>query len=559
MDRYVCKEWPRSDAIEGSPESPWNQSHRDAFRLRSRSPERRWRGMTSGDLDFAADRWVRGAVPIPQRDYHFTLQGRDFGEGILNGGASWPYSHVYSASNGVHVDEIRECFGARGRLDSSNGRRGKQGETKKIPCKFYAQGHCRHGSNCRYLHDSALETKMKLRVPIGISVNTNGHSWHPHHNASNNQMEPTTPVAVHTSTHVLSGYDMGNLKSEGIFGTDTSAHGLQLNSAQRSQNIVLPSEDFGSQLPLLFIPSRTSENGINNDKGQSSHVLGVQNGMHAANVATGNNQMRQNNFLVHPKRLGEFFVPQAGVNVPALSMQGQSSSQTLQEASVAPYSSADRVAASIYHDAVASEKNHIIDPYPLPLDGKALFTAAPVGKQFSQRNRDPRLLTNSSAVRPVPPSVPPIQQEATAISIPSGAPPSVPPIQQEATAISVPSAASPSVPPIQQETINMDDNNHPIDLSHSVEVTGQAAVPRRFKIALTKFVKKQLTKTWDSGDLTKELYKVIVQKVVEKVVISRKNIPDTSQMNREYLRRFKGKINKLLKEYLEMHDVRFLQ
>ncbi|CAL4892520.1 unnamed protein product [Urochloa decumbens] len=432
-------------------------------------------------------------------------------------------------------------------------------ERKKIPCKFYAQGHCRHGSNCRYLHDSALETKMKLRVPIGISVNTNGHSWHPHHNASNNQMEPTTPVAVHTSTHVLSGYDMGNLKSEGIFGTDTSAHGLQLNSAQRSQNIVLPSEDFGSQLPLLFIPSRTSENGINNDKGQSSHVLGVQNGMHAANVATGNNQMRQNNFLVHPKRLGEFFVPQAGVNVPALSMQGQSSSQTLQEASVAPYSSADRVAASIYHDAVASEKNHIIDPYPLPLDGKALFTAAPVGKQFSQRNRDPRLLTNSSAVRPVPPSVPPIQQEATAISIPSGAPPSVPPIQQEATAISVPSAASPSVPPIQQETINMDDNNHPIDLSHSVEVTGQAAVPRRFKIALTKFVKKQLTKTWDSGDLTKELYKVIVQKVVEKVVISRKSIPDTSQMNREYLRRFKGKINKLLKEYLEMHDVRFLQ
>ncbi|CAN6338202.1 unnamed protein product [Urochloa humidicola] len=472
---------------------------------------------------------------------------------------------------------------------------------------------------------------MKLRVPIGISVHTNGHSWYAHHDASNNQMEPTTPAAVHTSTHVLSGYDMGNLKSEGIFGTDTSAHSLQLNSSQRSQNFVLPSEDFGSQPPLLFIPSRTSENDINSDKGQSSHILGVQNGMHAANLAIGNNQIHQNNFLVHPKWLGEFFVPQAGVNIPALSLQGQSSSQgayeishvsshsghifningqiqpnleaavyavgnkettgipkhgqdsgaqsmqnthnsqptgvneptprqTLQEVSIAPYSiSADRVAASIYHDAVGSANNHIIDPYPLLLDGKDLLTAAPVAKQFSRRNRDPRLLTNSSAARPVPPSVPPIQQEATAISIPSVAPPSVPPIQQEATAISVPSAAPPSVPPIQPETINMDDNDHPVDLSHSVEVTGQAAVPRSFKIALTKFVKKQLKKTWNSGHLTKELHKVIVQKVVEKVVISRKSIPDTSQKDDEYLRRFKGKINKLTKEYVEKHDVRFLQ
>lgn len=537
--------------------------------------------MASGELDFAADRWVRGAVPIPQRDYHFTLQGHDFGEGILNGGAGWLYSHGYSASHGVHSDEIRESSDARGRLDSSNGRRLKQGKTKEIACKFYVQGHCRHGLNCRYLHDSALETEREHRVPVAISVHTNGHSWYPHHNAPNNQMEPTTPVVVHTSAHVLSGYDRGNL-----------------NSAQRSQHYVFPLQDFGLQPPPLLIPSRISENGINIDKGHSSQVLGIQNGMHATNFATRNSQMHQYKFLAHPKRLGEYFVPQAGVHVPALSLQGQSSSQeayaildvsshngqifnvndqisnnleaavgskettgipkhvqdsgtqsmqnthnfqpvganeptqrqTLQEVSVAPYSrSANRVAASIYHDAAASEQTHIKDPY-----GKALLSAAPVGKQFSRRNRDPRLVTNSSA-----------------------APPSVPPIPHEATAISVPSAAPPPAPPIQQET--RDDNTHPVDLSRSVEVTGHAAVPRIFKKALTNFVKEQLQKTWKMGHLTTELHKIIAQKVVEKVMHSAKSIHNTSQKAKKYLQDYRRKINELIRDYLKHYDVKYLQ
>ncbi|CAN6333739.1 unnamed protein product [Urochloa humidicola] len=528
------------------------------------------------------------------------------GEGIFNRGVGWPYSHGYSAPHGVHSDEIRECSRARGRMESNGGTL-KQGKRKQILCKFYVQGHCRYGSNCRYLHDSAIETEIRLPVPAGISVHTNGHSWYPHHNASKNQMEPITP-AVHTSAHVLSGYGMGNLKSDGIFRTDTSAHGLYLNSGQRSQNYGFSSEDFSSQPPLLLIPSRANQCGINTDEGQSSHILGVQNGMHAANLATGNSQMHQNNFLPHPKQIGDFFVPQAGVNVPALSLQGQSSShdayaisdvsshnghslningqiqpnleavvhavgskettgipkhgqdsgtqsmqnthnfqpvgvneptpcQTLQEVSVAPYSrSADRLAASIYHDAAASVEPHIMDPYPLLLDGKALFTAAPVGKQFSRRNRDPRLVTGSSAA---PPSVPPIQNEATAIFVPTVAPPSV-------------------VPPIQQESINIatrDDSTHSVDLSHSDEVTGHVEAPKSFKFALANFVIKLLKKTWDNGDLTKELHKDIAQKVVEKVMCS----ADTSQTADRYLKRSREKIKKLIKDYLKRYGVEFLE
>ncbi|RLN28451.1 hypothetical protein C2845_PM05G19820 [Panicum miliaceum] len=668
MNRSVCKEWPRSDAIEGSPESPWNQPHRSIIRSRSRSPERRWRDRVSEELvlpfpHFAADRWGRGAVPIPQRDYHFTLQGNDIGEGILYRGAGWPYSH------GVHSHEIRESSRARGHLDSSNGRRPKQ--RKPFPCKFYVQGQCRHGVNCRYLHDSALETEMGLRVPVAAPVDTNAHNWYPHHSAPQNQMELSTPVAVSTRAHVLSGYGRGHLNSQGIFRTiaKDEHNGLQLN-AQRSQNYVFPSEDIVSQQPQLLIPGRTSENGIYIDKVQNSHetngIVGVQNGMQPANLANQknlinqeqqiawknsgqieqsqeaihpihgvpnhllathlpnataswpwNSRMHQNNFLVHPKGPGEFVVPQAGVNVPALSLQGQSFSQeayaipvpdassdndgqipqnlraavhaggskeisgipkngqdsdaqsmqntknfqpvgvnvqtqrqNLREASAVPYfRSVDRVGGSFYHNTAVSEEAHIINPDLAPSIGKALLTASPIRKRFSQRNQDPRLVSKSS---PAPSSVPLIQQEAAAISVPSAAPPSVPSVQQEAAT---------SVPSGKIHTSNIatrDDTTHPV-VSLSVEVTEHAAARSNFKIALTNSVREQLRKTWHSGHLTKELYKDIMRKVVKKVIDKEKNIPDTSEKVNEYLRHYKGIINKCIKGYFNHHNVRFLE
>ncbi|KAG2628885.1 zinc finger CCCH domain-containing protein 55-like [Panicum virgatum] len=674
MNRSVCKECPRSDTIEGSPESPWNQSHRSIIRSRSRSPERRWRDWVSEEpvlpfRHFAADRWGR-AVPIPQRDYHFTLQGNDIGEGILYRGASWPYSH------GVHSHEIRESSRARGHLDSSNDRRLKQ--RKAVPCKFYVQGQCHHGLNCRYLHDSALETEMGLCVPVAAPVHTSAHNWYPHHSAPQNQMELSTPVAVSASAHVLSGYGRGHLNSQGIFKTiaKDEHNGLQLNYAQRSQNYVFPSEDIVSQQPQLLIPGRSSENGIYIDKGQNSHetngIVGVKNGMQAAHLATQkklinqeqqiawknsgqieqsqeavhpihevpshlltthlpnataswpwNSRMHQSNFLVHPKRPGEFVVPQAGVNVPALSLQGQSFSQeayaipvpdassdnghsfnvngqipqnlgaavhaggskeisgipkndqdsdaqsmqntknfqpvgvnmqsqrqNLQKVSDVPYSrSVGRVGGSIYHNTAVSEEAHIINPDLAPSTGKALLTPSPIGKRFSQRNRDPRLVSKSSSA---PPSVPPIQQEAAAISVPSAAPPSVPPVQQEA-AISVPSGK------IHTSNITTrDDTTHPV-VSLSVEVTEHAAARSNFKIALTNFVRQQIRKTWHSGHLTKEDYKSIVRNVVKKVIDKEKTIPDTSEKVDEYLRDFRGSIDRFIKDDFDHRNLTFIE
>jgi hypothetical protein len=78
-------------------------------------------------------------------------------------------------------------------------------------------------------------------------------------------------------------------------------------------------------------------------------------------------------------------------------------------------------------------------------------------------------------------------------------------------------------------------------------VTGQVVVSQTFKIALIDFVKDQLKKTWHQGHLKRELYKVIVHKVVEIVVHSTKSFRNMSQNANKYLQDSRVKINKLIR------------
>jgi len=97
-----------------------------------------------------------------------------------------------------------------------------------------------------------------------------------------------------------------------------------------------------------------------------------------------------------------------------------------------------------------------------------------------------------------------------------------------------------------------DDTTHPV-VSLSVEVTEHAAARSNFKIALANFVREKIRKTWHSGHLTNKLYKSIVRKVVKKVVDKEKNIPDTSEKVNEYLRDFRGIINRFIKVSSPLH------
>ncbi|KAL6643470.1 hypothetical protein ACP70R_018236 [Stipagrostis hirtigluma subsp. patula] len=81
----------------------------------------------------------------------------------------------------------------------------------------------------------------------------------------------------------------------------------------------------------------------------------------------------------------------------------------------------------------------------------------------------------------------------------------------------------------------------------------QNKAQKMFKPALINFVKEQLKLTWNGGCLSKGLYKVIVQKVVEKIISSEKSIPETKQKVDNYLRLYSKKINKLIKDYLHKY------
>lgn len=75
---------------------------------------------------------------------------------------------------------------------------------------------------------------------------------------------------------------------------------------------------------------------------------------------------------------------------------------------------------------------------------------------------------------------------------------------------------------------------------------------RQFKIALVEFVKEILKPTWKEGKMSREVYKTIVKKVVEKVTstIQGVQIPRTQEKIDQYLAFSKSKITKLVEAYV---------
>ncbi|KAH1097391.1 hypothetical protein J1N35_014312 [Gossypium stocksii] len=76
---------------------------------------------------------------------------------------------------------------------------------------------------------------------------------------------------------------------------------------------------------------------------------------------------------------------------------------------------------------------------------------------------------------------------------------------------------------------------------------------RAFKFALVEFVKDLLKPTWKEGQISKEAYKSIVRKVVDKVTATMQgtNIPQTPEKIDQYLSFSKPKLSKLVHAYVE--------
>ncbi|KAI0527351.1 hypothetical protein KFK09_002951 [Dendrobium nobile] len=76
---------------------------------------------------------------------------------------------------------------------------------------------------------------------------------------------------------------------------------------------------------------------------------------------------------------------------------------------------------------------------------------------------------------------------------------------------------------------------------------------RMFKIALAEFVKEVIKPVWKEGRLSKAAHNTVVKKVVDKVVgVQGTNIPQTQERIDIFLSCAKGKLHKLVQDYLEM-------
>ncbi|KDP24789.1 hypothetical protein JCGZ_25410 [Jatropha curcas] len=76
---------------------------------------------------------------------------------------------------------------------------------------------------------------------------------------------------------------------------------------------------------------------------------------------------------------------------------------------------------------------------------------------------------------------------------------------------------------------------------------------RAFKFALVEFVKELLKPTWKEGQMSKDAYKNIVKKVVDKVTgtMQGANVPQTQEKIQQYLSFSKPKLTKLVQAYVE--------
>ncbi|KAL2347259.1 hypothetical protein Fmac_001259 [Flemingia macrophylla] len=95
---------------------------------------------------------------------------------------------------------------------------------------------------------------------------------------------------------------------------------------------------------------------------------------------------------------------------------------------------------------------------------------------------------------------------------------------------------------------NMDQTGGPDEAKKTKDMKGT----RAFKFALAEFFKEFLKPTWKEGQITKEDYKTIVKKSVDKVTSSMHGaIPQTSEKIEDYLSLSTPKLHKLVQAYLE--------
>ncbi|KAL6856863.1 hypothetical protein ACP4OV_018245 [Aristida adscensionis] len=309
----------------------------------------------------------------PRRDFRSAELCYNFVKGRCIRGASCRFTHDDSASGGWR-DEVRESV----HDDPTYGNRTEHRRVNKNPCKFFAEGRCRRGQNCPYLHEDAPQSQMGLGAPDEPSKYSDGHTTRGSYSNWGEQNN-----AMHANSQILSRDDRENPASQSMDRSDSRYEQKKQHPKDagtgRNQYQIIPQEDFGSQTqnkpevaasqqPKFVNPVQTiadssmSNNNVSGMDGQSAPSmagnLSMQIGMHGLkmtaeqnlgqtlqsqneisgppalpvstqfqNVTTplpSSSHMQQSNFSVHPTRQEQFIAPPAAPNNSTSSLQGQS-------------------------------------------------------------------------------------------------------------------------------------------------------------------------------------------------------------------------------------------
>nr|XP_016447743.1 PREDICTED: protein FRIGIDA-ESSENTIAL 1-like [Nicotiana tabacum] len=98
-------------------------------------------------------------------------------------------------------------------------------------------------------------------------------------------------------------------------------------------------------------------------------------------------------------------------------------------------------------------------------------------------------------------------------------------------------------------------NEIDIDWKTDRSVNKESRVLKHFHAALVEFVKELLKPTWSEGLMSKDAYKIIVKKTVDKVVNSLHphQVPGTAESIRQYLSVSQPKLAKLIEAYVDKY------
>ncbi|XP_042492247.1 zinc finger CCCH domain-containing protein 55-like isoform X2 [Macadamia integrifolia] len=107
----------------------------------------------------------------------------------------------------------------------------------------------------------------------------------------------------------------------------------------------------------------------------------------------------------------------------------------------------------------------------------------------------------------------------------------------------------------KEENIHSEDMNVDGHVDEECKRKKDSKAMRMLKFALVEFVKEILKPTWKGGQMSKEVHKTIVKKVVDKVIgtIEEAHVPQTQEKVDQYLSFSKPKLMKLVQAYVERY------